>query len=296
MENVEFMLLLSYIEIEYWYFHVDNILNTHNCDPNHYEDVKNHILSELQRFKYIQINPISLNENDSELNLLKCSIDNDYRNNINMNNKYCRYLLYDDIKHNSGLTSYEASNILLHSNIMSQSTASSSSSSCIFDDYYDNPMFFIPLSKGKSQANQANQGNKVLSAAPELESNPLVDMNGLYAEYKTKYRSDLVGHHSNSGDIGMGMGSGSADGNNKHKSTVPWNRVSEIPSFIRNNGLRRVLIYQSRGVFTGGTDALEDVYKSLVRLGYDRNTVVMCNDDNYDSRECSAAAITGMLV
>lgn len=256
------MMILLFVEIEYWYFRVDDVLTQHNCDPLYFGVVKDHVLMELQRYQLINSHPISVDDSSP---MDCCSIALNSRIALYDNDKYCRYALYPDVNRIHTISSYEASNILLQASIMSHYPDINRSVST--KDLMDKPIFFVP--------SPTNDHNKYYT------NNPLIDINSLFAEYKAMHRPDIVGPDGVGSDI----------------YSVAWNYPSKLPAFIRNNKKRRIIIYQSRGVYTGGTIALEDVYKTLLRLGYeDESSVVMCHDDNFDAEVCSSAFITGKVM
>ena len=78
---------------------------------------------------------------------------------------------------------------------------------------------------------------------------------------------------------------------------VPWNQPSVLPHYIlrrnhnsQNNGdisrryAPRIIIYQTRGVYTGGTVALALLAERLDVLGYN---VLLCEDHNRLSDPCA---------
>jgi hypothetical protein len=151
---------------------------------------------------------------------------------------------------------------------------------------------------------------------PSYQSNPLVDVHGLVAEQRLGAGApegfqpgqvlfeSLFGGDEDGVEEG-GSGTVRSDDHRQREETagrvVPWLRKSRIPALFRNNGRRRFIVLQSRGTNTGGTIALNDVYKTLVHLGYDavstdsrennmdRGAALLCNEGNYGSAHCSAS-------
>ena len=72
------------------------------------------------------------------------------------------------------------------------------------------------------------------------------------------------------------------DSNNPTMSYDILATASSIPDHIKT--LQKVIIYQSRGAFTGGTTALRTFYERSVALGYPS---YLCNDTNYNDSICS---------
>lgn len=162
---------------------------------------------------------------------------------------------------------------------------------------------------------------------PSFQSNPLVDFNGLVAERRLNDRVN----ERRTGDGKMLFDSIFKSGAIKHDTEavnklwnqrkeqveeakaettgkiVPWLRKTRIPEIFRNNGKRRFIVLQSRGANTGGTIALNDVYKTLVNLGYkpvdtdasaaedarQGGAVLICHENNYESVHCSATVDHG---
>ncbi len=64
-----------------------------------------------------------------------------------------------------------------------------------------------------------------------------------------------------------------------------WSNIlhkSHIPSSVRNK--QKFIVYNTRGVFTGGTIALTMLYLQMLHLGYN---VTHCHESNFDSDECT---------
>jgi hypothetical protein len=59
---------------------------------------------------------------------------------------------------------------------------------------------------------------------------------------------------------------------------------SVIPPYFKDDDSSRIIIYQTRNAFTGGTTAMRVLFNSLSSLGYQ---VFLCNDTNYNHIYCS---------
>jgi hypothetical protein len=59
---------------------------------------------------------------------------------------------------------------------------------------------------------------------------------------------------------------------------------SLIPPYFKDGDSSRIIIYQTRNAFTGGTTAMRVLFNSLSTLGYQ---AFLCNDTNYNHVYCS---------
>ena len=93
------------------------------------------------------------------------------------------------------------------------------------------------------------------SFLPSTLSNPISDLMGIIAENNQANNVEM--------DIFTLMtGDGISTQNNRYKDDlIPWHKHSGIPSKYLNNGKRRFVVYQSRGVRTG-------------KISYDCNYVI----------------------
>jgi len=73
----------------------------------------------------------------------------------------------------------------------------------------------------------------------------------------------------------------------KHITLKP----SSVPAFIRAR--QRILIYQSKGTYTGGTIALELLKEQFVRLGYD---CVLCDSTNLEDTRCTSPSGSEIVI
>jgi hypothetical protein len=110
-------------------------------------------------------------------------------------------------------------------------------------------------------------------------SNPLDDVKFILREFETNAISGSDGNHSDK--------HGSHD-RQEREDYVPWHTKSVIPEFIRHreNHSRghKLIVYQTRGVYTGGTVALQLLADRLSALGYD---TLLCEEHNRQSPECA---------
>jgi hypothetical protein len=110
------------------------------------------------------------------------------------------------------------------------------------------------------------------------DGNPLDDVKFILLEFERMMSSSSNGKDNDSHDE-----------LNRPESLdgVPWSTKSVIPEFIRTRQNRarghKIIVYQTRGVHTGGTVALQLLADRLSALGYD---TLLCEDHNRQSSEC----------
>ena len=143
------------------------------------------------------------------------------------------------------------------------------------------------------------------------QSNPLDDARYILADYRAGLSEAWTGVEAEATDASATATAADEDDvtcsdiddvdddDDDNASYVPWNQPSVLPSYLlhhnhshnhnhnshnHNQDSPRIIIYQTRGVYTGGTVALALLAERLSVLGYN---VLLCEDPNRLSDPCA---------